>query len=375
MTDTPHTDQLRDRIAAALEHEDVNWGYNCGFSADLLRDDRTAAFVSAVLAVVQPELDRARAEQRSGCPDPIECDHEAEAGQLRAELAERVSLRDARVNLQMFRHAISGTATQITDLIHAIGRANGPLAGAQREAAWYRRRWESTVVEARRQAARADELERQAVNSAWNTMRLGGDRNRLRTENARLTAELEQLRAELARVNDALRAAGIEHPLGAQGVRDLAAMANGRAEELATGRERPAANRSAPGSAGERIEAIAFDLATGSRVVPPDELHAAIAAHRDESRAAALREAAAMLRKYCPTHGAEDTCLMDCHCAGADEIDRDARKIAAPAPTPQSAACPCRAPGQDGDGRVRYQARDGEFVNLPCRSHVDVPTT
>lgn len=151
MTDTPHTGQLRDRIAAALEHEDVNWGYNCGFSADLLRDDRTAAFVSAVLAVVQPELD--------------------------------------------------------------------------------------------------------------------------------------QLRTELARVNDALRAAGIEHPLGAQGVRDLAAMANGRAEELAT------------------------------------------------ARAVGMREAAAMLRRYCPTHGTEDTCLMDCHCEGADEIDRDARAADPSAPT------------------------------------------
>lgn len=87
------------------------------------------------------------------------------------------------------------------------------------------------------------------------------------------------------------------------------------------------------------------------------------------ARAVGMREAAAMLRRYCPTHGAEDTCLMDCHCVGADEIDRDARKIAPPSPTPQSAACPCRAPGQDGDGRVRYQARDGEFVNLPCRDH------
>lgn len=158
MTDTP---QLRDRIADAVR------------SAPTGRFN-VATITDAVLAVVQPDLDRARAEQRSGCPDPIECDHEAEAGQLRAELA---------------------------------------------------------------------------------------------------------------RVNDALRAAGIEHPHGAAGVRDLAAMANGRAEELAT------------------------------------------------ARAAALREAAAMLRKYCPTHGAEDTCLMDCHCAGADEINRDAKKIAPPAPT------------------------------------------
>lgn len=61
MTFVPSS-ELRDRIAAALAREDVNWGYDCGFSADLLRDDRTAAFVDAVLAVVQPELDRLRSE-------------------------------------------------------------------------------------------------------------------------------------------------------------------------------------------------------------------------------------------------------------------------------------------------------------------------
>lgn len=31
--------------------------------------------------------------------------------------------------------------------------------------------------------------------------------------------------------------------------------------------------------------------------------------------------------------------------------------------------CACREPGQDGDGWVRYQARDGEFVTLRCRQH------
>ncbi|MFJ8437650.1 hypothetical protein [Kitasatospora griseola] len=44
----------------------------------------------------------------------------------------------------------------------------------------YYRRWQSTIVEARRQSHRADELERQAVNSAWNTMRLGEEITRLR---------------------------------------------------------------------------------------------------------------------------------------------------------------------------------------------------
>ncbi|MFD8596988.1 hypothetical protein ACFV1L_18500 [Kitasatospora sp. NPDC059646] len=44
----------------------------------------------------------------------------------------------------------------------------------------YYRRWQSTVVEARRQARRADELEQRAVDSAWNTMRLGEEITRLR---------------------------------------------------------------------------------------------------------------------------------------------------------------------------------------------------
>lgn len=51
------TDQLRDRIAAALTREDVNWGYHCGFETTT-DSDMTAAYVNAVLAEVQPELDR-----------------------------------------------------------------------------------------------------------------------------------------------------------------------------------------------------------------------------------------------------------------------------------------------------------------------------
>jgi hypothetical protein len=58
-------------------------------------------------------------------------------------------------------------------------------------------------------------------------------------------------------------------------------------------RERRVINRSAPGSAGERIENIAFDLATASRIVPPDEVQAAIAALRAE----AFTEAAAIARQ------------------------------------------------------------------------------
>jgi len=49
----------------------------------------------------------------------------------------------------------------------------------------------------------------------------------------------------------------------------------------------------------------------------------------DQQRAAGMREAAAMLRRYCPNHGPDDvdTAFMDCHCAGADEIDRDAAAL------------------------------------------------
>jgi hypothetical protein len=54
-------DSLRARIAEALTREDVNWGYDAGFSA-APDDDRTTAYAAAVMAVVQPELDRLTAE-------------------------------------------------------------------------------------------------------------------------------------------------------------------------------------------------------------------------------------------------------------------------------------------------------------------------
>ena len=47
-------------------------------------------------------------------------------------------------------------------------------------------------------------------------------------------AEQVDLAARLERVNEALRSAGIEYPLGAAGVTDLAAMAAGRLEDLQT---------------------------------------------------------------------------------------------------------------------------------------------
>lgn len=67
-------------------------------------------------------------------------------------------LTSARVSLQMFRHAIGSTSSQITNLIHEIGRGTAPLRQAQRDAATYRARWEATVVEAKRQHAEADRL-------------------------------------------------------------------------------------------------------------------------------------------------------------------------------------------------------------------------
>lgn len=56
----------------------------------------------------------------------------------------------------------------------------------------------------------------------------------LREQLAAAQARIVELEAALEAVNDQLREAGIEHPLGAAGVNDLAAMAAGAAEELQT---------------------------------------------------------------------------------------------------------------------------------------------
>ncbi|WP_347728240.1 hypothetical protein [Streptomyces sp. CAU 1734] len=45
------------------------------------------------------------------------------------------------------------------------------------------------------------------------------------------TSEAARLRLELGAVNDALREAGIEYPLGARGVRDLAALLKAHRDE------------------------------------------------------------------------------------------------------------------------------------------------
>lgn len=68
--------------------------------------------------------------------------------------------------------------------------------------------------------------------------------------------------------------------------------------------------------------------------------------------------------RYLDEHGAyDDWC----------EATRDAylREIAAAgAAAEPTKPCACRERGQYGDGWVRYQARDGEFVELRCRDHV-----
>jgi len=51
-----------------------------------------------------------------------------------------------------------------------------------------------------------------------------------------------------------------------------------------------------------------------------------------------------------------------------DVQEQAATAVEAPLAEP---GCDCRQNGQDGDGRVRYQGRDREFVNLPCRNHKD----
>jgi hypothetical protein len=142
----PAQPDLRQQIAAALSEAGAFCG-ECGFQPgetgcpDCVRVREL--YTEALLSVVQPLLDQ----------------RDAENARLRAEIRDWLGLRDARMSLQAFRHAIGSTATQITDLIHGIGRATGPLARAQREAAHYRARWASTVVEARRQAARAEAAE------------------------------------------------------------------------------------------------------------------------------------------------------------------------------------------------------------------------
>jgi hypothetical protein len=124
----PLTDQ---QLAAEIECA-IGLTQDCGGTAGV------HAVRDAVLAVVQPELDRLRSGQRPANP----------VGDL----------REARLSLMAFRHALGADMGRITEVVHQIGSGTAPLATAQREAAAYRARWESTVLEAKRQHAEADRL-------------------------------------------------------------------------------------------------------------------------------------------------------------------------------------------------------------------------
>ncbi len=104
-----------------------------------------------------------------------------------------------------------------------------------RDTAW------AAIQELRAQLAEENEQRLTAQVHAEEVGELKAERDRLliwfsagEVEIDQLREDLEHLRARLNRVDDALRSAGIEYPLGAAGVSDLAAMANGRLEELQT---------------------------------------------------------------------------------------------------------------------------------------------
>jgi hypothetical protein len=107
------------------------------------------------------------------------------------------------------------------------------------------------------------------------------------------------------------------------------------------------------------VEALAE--VTASAVQPLfDRLRTELAS----ARAAGMREAAAMLRRYCPDHGPDDavTASMDCHCEGADEIDRDAAAIAARPGCPDPIECDHEA--EVGQLREQLAQRDAENARL-----------
>lgn len=62
MTDEPQPD-LREQLAAEFQRLDAQeWGYDHGFSADVVNDPETASFVDAALAIFLPLLDAKQAE-------------------------------------------------------------------------------------------------------------------------------------------------------------------------------------------------------------------------------------------------------------------------------------------------------------------------
>lgn len=109
----------------------------------------------------------------------------------------------------------------------------------------------------------------------------------------------------------------------------------------------------------ERAMHVSFKL--------PEQVREMLDAYRDQVLAEAA-DIASDERSRLDEMG-EHLVARGASCAAA-RIRRAARTgQEAPAPGASAPACACRAQGQDGDGRVRYQGRDGEFVNLPCRDH------
>ncbi|MFE1321633.1 hypothetical protein [Kitasatospora phosalacinea] len=232
----PVQPDLRQRIAQALSAAGAFCG-ECGFEPgetgcpDCVRVRQM--YTSAVLAVVEPELAKrqergdiwkAKAAELEQDRDRLDTalaalrEQLAEAQTENARLttalevvtrqhAEAVTARNKartsakisddiqRAEKRLFDTAIrdlGGNPVEVQNLYAQLSLRATQWKDAQQQAEQlrqqlnalgprtWRARWESTVVEARRQARRADELEQQAKNSARNTMRLGEDIVRLR---------------------------------------------------------------------------------------------------------------------------------------------------------------------------------------------------
>lgn len=76
-------------------------------------------------------------------------------------------------------------------------------------------------------------------------------------------------------------------------------------------------------SAFERLEWMAFQLATGSGLVEPRLFTAALKALQAET----MRADAQAIATFCPDHGDQATARIACHCPVADELRREATKL------------------------------------------------
>lgn len=135
----------------------------------------------------------------------------------------------------------------------------------------------------------------------------------------------------------ASESAGYEHGIGdldfgvgdqADADREFVLNAHGDMEQLLAEVDRLRAELTAAGAQIHRIAA--------QSVAEDDRLRA----ERDQARADGMREAAAMLRRYCPDHGGLDEAFIGCHCPAAVEIERDANALAARADAPDAPSTP-----------------------------------